>query len=88
MNHRNGSSLLGTLIVLFLVFVLIFGLGHTGMAMGGGWGWILLVLMMVSLFLLMGGICGHGRHGHGHTGQTHGVMLVAQEKERSTQSSR
>lgn len=65
MNHRNGLSLLGTLIVLFLVVVLIFGLGHTGMAMGGGWGWILLVLMMVSLFLLMGGMCGHGGMGMG-----------------------
>lgn len=71
MNHRNGSSLLGTLIVLFLVFVLIFGLGHTGMAMGGGWGWILLVLMLVSLFLLMGGMCGHGGHGHGHGKHRH-----------------
>ena len=37
MNHRNGLSLLGTLVVLFLVFVLIFGLGHTNMGMGSGW---------------------------------------------------
>ncbi len=69
MKHENGASLIGTLIVLFLVFVLIFGLGHTGMAMGGGWGWLLLVLMLVSLFLLMGSMCGHG--GHGHRGHRH-----------------
>lgn len=69
MKHRNGSSLIGTILVLFLVFIVIFGLGHTGMAMGGGWGWILLILMVISLFLLMGGICGHG--GHGHHGKRH-----------------
>ncbi len=69
MKHRNGSSLIGTLIVLFLVFVVIFGLGQTGMAMGGGWGWLLLVLTLISLFLFMGGMCGHG--GHGHHGKRH-----------------
>jgi membrane-associated protease RseP (regulator of RpoE activity) len=69
MNHRNGSSLIRTLIVLFLVFVVIFGLGQAGMAMGDGWGWIFLVLMVISLFLLMGGMCGHG--GHGHRGKRH-----------------
>lgn len=69
MKHRNGSSLIGTLIVLFFVFVVIFGLGQTGMAMGGGWGWLLLVLMLISLFLFMGGMCGHG--GHGHHGKRH-----------------
>jgi Zn-dependent protease len=53
---------LGTLVVLFLLVVLIFGLGHTGMAVGGAWGWLLLLLAFASLFLLLGGMCGHGGH--------------------------
>lgn len=57
--RRGDSSLLGTLIVLFLAFLLLFSLGHLGMVSGGGWGWILLVLTILSLFYLMGGLCGH-----------------------------
>jgi len=56
---------LGTLVVLFLLVVLIFGLGHAGMAMGGAWAWLFLLLALASLFLLMGGMSGHGGHGHG-----------------------
>lgn len=56
---------LGTLIVLFVVVLLLFSLGHAGMGMGGGWAWVLLLLALVSLFLLMAGMCGHGGDGHG-----------------------
>jgi hypothetical protein len=56
---------LRTLIVLFLLVLLISSLGHSGMAMGGGWAWIFLLMVFASFFLLMGGLCGHGSHGHG-----------------------
>jgi len=62
MNHRNGTSFSRTLAILFLAFVLLFGLGHLGIMAGGGLSWLLLVLALVSLFFLMGGICGIGRH--------------------------
>lgn len=55
---------LGTLIVLFVFLLLVFSLGHTGTAMGGGWAWLVLLIALVSLFLLVGGMSGHGRQGH------------------------
>ncbi len=62
MNHRNRTSPIGTLIVLFLMFLLIFALGQVGLVLGGGWAWLLLLLALVSLFYLMGGICGRAGH--------------------------
>ncbi len=65
MNARNRTSPIGTLIVLFLVFVLLFALGQVGLVLGGGWAWVLLLLALLSLFYLMGGMCGHaGRAPH------------------------
>ncbi len=44
------------------MFLLIFALGQVGLVLGGGWAWVLLLLFLVSLFYLMGGICGRAGH--------------------------
>ncbi len=55
---------LGALIVLFVFILMIFSLGHVGMAMGGGWTWVFLLIVLISLVLLIGGVSSHGGHGN------------------------
>lgn len=66
MNQRA----LGAMVVLFVLVLLIFSLGHSGMAMGGGGAWLFLLLILATLFLMMGGRGGHGHGGHEH-GEKH-----------------
>lgn len=62
-----SNRAVGTLVVLFILILLLFSLGHSGMAMGGGWTWLFLLLALASLFLLISGMCAHEGHGRHHT---------------------